>query len=367
MEGYDGVTCKVCPSLATDGETTLISYAHLLLSGCDVVKGSFLVRSTDGGKTFSAPIAQPALADTREEGLRRTYCGAVCYSRFHRKWFFLGTSEIYANDVESVSHGGISVAEPFQGTVDPETGLVTDRKPLEFPLEAVCAMCVGQNVELENGDLLIPFYFMTVSHPRAMVVTVRYAFTPDGLRPVRVGTPLAADAYGRGLCEPSLTRFGGKYYLTLRTDEVGLFAVSEDGCVFSEPKPYRWEDGSVLENYNTQQHWMRGPDSLCLAYTRKGAHNDHVFRHRAPIFMTRFDTERECLIREEEVILVPELGARLGNFSVTEPNDRESWLITAEWMQSWDNALGVCDRYGSNNSFWIARVRWEAGTPAPDA
>lgn len=159
----------------------------------------------------------------------------------------------------------------------------------------------------------------------------------------------------RGIVEPSLAKLGGKYYIALRSDEIGMYAVSDNGFDFCKPKPYVWDDGSVLENYNTQQHFMIHKDGLFLAYTRKGAHNDHVFRHRAPIFMTRFDEDRECLIKSDEVILVPELGARLGNFCAI-AHENEAWLVTAEWMQSWGEKLGICEKYGSNNSFWLARV-----------
>lgn len=74
----------------------------------------------------------------------------------------------------------------------------------------------------------------------------------------------------------------------------------------------------------------------------------------APIFMARFDPENLCLVKATEVILVPELGARLGNFTVTDISDREIWLLTAEWMQP----IG-CEKYGSDNSVWIAKLRFE--------
>ena len=137
-----------------------------------------------------------------------------------------------------------------------------------------------------------------------------------------------------------------------------LYAVSDDGYHFSEPKPYVWDDGSILENYNTQQKWMIAKDGLFLVYNRKGANNDHIFRHRAPLFMTRFDEERECLVRSEEVILVPEMGARLGNFCVFTLSENEAWLSVAEWMQRYTGDSHICANYGSNNALWISRVRF---------
>ena len=60
------------------------------------------------------------------------------------------------------------------------------------------------------------------------------------------------------------------------------------------------------------------------------------------------------LIKESETSLVSELGARLGNFPVTDIAENESWLFTAEWMQP----IG-CETFGSDNSIWIAKIRPE--------
>jgi len=197
------------------------------------------------------------------------------------------------------------------------------------------------------------FYFTTPTQTKAGVVTVRYALEGNRLRIVKAGEPIVGVDYARGYSEPSVAKLGDRYYLTIRTDEVGLFAESDDGYHFSTPKPWVWDDGEVLPNYNTMQRFIRHKDGLFLAYTRRGAHNDHVFRHRAPMFMTRFDEDRKCLIRSEEVILVPEMGTRLGNFSVTNISPTEEWLLTAEWMQP-----AGCEKYGSDNRIWLAKVKF---------
>lgn len=356
FSGYDGKFCKVAPHLAFDGEqTALLSYQMLLLTGSDVFYGQYVARSTDGGKTFSEPVLQEALKDRYENGVRYTASGFPCYNRHHKKWFGLGHRGSFADDKQPICRGGISITDPLYFSLDGETGCFTGYRPLPFPVPYISAVTGAQLIELENGDILVPFYYTTEDFVRARCLTVRYAFDGDELKIVGWGDPVdGGEGHARGLCEPSLARLNGKYYMTIRTDEVGLYAVSEDGCHFSEPIPWAWEDGSVLENYNTQQHWICHPEGLFLAYTRKGAHNDHVFRHRAPIFMARFDEERGCLIRESEIILVPELGARLGNFAVTEASEKEAWLITAEWMQP-----RGCEKYGSDNSLWHACIEWK--------
>ena len=109
-----------------------------------------------------------------------------------------------------------------------------------------------------------------------------------------------------------------------------------------------------LGNYNTQQHWVTHSEGLFLVYTRRGLNNDHVFRHRAPLVMAQVDPERLCVLRETEQVLVPERGARLGNFGVTNVTPEETWVTVAEWMQP-----RGCEKYGSDGSVYVARIRWE--------
>ncbi|MCQ2385093.1 MAG: hypothetical protein MJ078_00215 [Clostridia bacterium] len=354
--GFDGKTCKICPAVMSDGkDTAVLCYQMLLLTGDDVTVDSYSSVSRDGGKTFGTPRPLSS-ADKTVNGIRhvKTF-SCPYYNRFHRKWLMLGLETLYENDKEPVCVGGISVCQPYYTSYSPEKGDwdANGFSPIPLPVEALSAIPHGQVIEFENGDMLLSFFVSFEGFPKAGVLTVRYAYTENGLKPVKQGTVLRADQYARGLCEPSVARLGNKYYMTLRTDEAGLWSESDDGYTFSAPVPWQWDNGEVLENYNTMQRWIRHPDGLYLAYTRKGAHNDHVFRHRAPIFMARFDEDRKCLLRDTEVILVPEIGARLGNFFVTDVSKTESLLSVAEWMQP----VG-CEKYGSDNSIWIARVNF---------
>ena len=62
--------------------------------------------------------------------------------------------------------------------------------------------------------------------------------------------------------------------------------------------------------------------------------------------------------RETEQAVVPERGARLGNFTVASGCGEETWLITAEWMQP-----KGCEKYGSDNSLWLVKMSMDyAGT-----
>ena len=101
-----------------------------------------------------------------------------------------------------------------------------------------------------------------------------------------------------------------------------------------------------------QQHWMRLGEELYLVYTRRSANNDHVFRHRAPLFAARVKEMK--LQQETEFVVAPERGARLGNFGVTQLSDTKAMVMAAEWMQP-----RGCEAYGSDNTIWVCVVEQE--------
>ncbi len=352
FSGFDGTTCKVDPKLMTDGETAVLTWTNLLLTGSDVFYDNYAAISRDSGTTFGEPKALTSL-DAEKDGIRTHFTIiSTYYSKSWKQWLVFGMRMQYSDESEPICVDGISVGEAVFTRFDPETGDFfgpVREIPLPFPCISACVH--GQPLE-ENGELLLSFYLSTQEQHKATAMTCRYTLENGSLRLVQAGTPLDGRDYSRGFCEPSVAKLGEHYYMTIRTDEVGLWAESTDGLNFSMPQPWQWDDGSVLENYNTMQRWIRFGDRLYLAYTRKDRLNGHVFRHRAPLYLTRFDEACHCLIREEEVILVPELGARLGNFSVCDLSPVEAVLTTAEWMQP----LG-CEKYGSDNSIWAVTVR----------
>ncbi len=354
--GYDGKFCKVDPCIAYDGDkTAFMTYSTLLLTGSDVFYDTYCARSSDGGNTFSTPEKLPRL-EYYEDGKRNVFCAKLFYNKHHDKWMMIGANLVYADDAHPLMENGRAVKPPKMAFFDPiRATYCSELLDIPFPYEHINATPHMQLIECENGDMLVSYYYTPKGTRASSIVIIRYSLDDAGLHIVSLSEPIVPTAeYRRGYGEPSLAILNGKYYLTIRTDEIGLLSHSDDGVHFTKPTPWMWDDGTVLENYNTMQRWIRHPSGLFLAYTRRGAHNDHIFRHRAPLFMTRFDEDRQCLIRSEEVILVPELGARLGNFSVIEASVNESWLTTAEWMQP-----AGCEKYGSDNSIWRARIRFE--------
>ena len=123
--------------------------------------------------------------------------------------------------------------------------------------------------------------------------------------------------------------------------------------VFPEPIPWRFDDGAELGSYNTQQHWLVHEDGLFLIYTRRGANNDHILRHRAPLFMAQVDPDALRVLRRTEKVVVPERGAELGNFGACAISRSESWVTVSEGMFMKDSR-----QRGAEGATFVARVIW---------
>jgi hypothetical protein len=238
---------------------------------------------------------------------------------------------------------------------DPKTQKWTPWRLLELPADDefnfarnACAQWLVQ----PNGNLLVPLYISKSVKQRFSTTIVECRFDGKELSFLKQGNVLRLEV-ARGLYEPSLTQFDGRYYLTLRNDERGYVSVSDDGLQFAEPKPWTFDDGAELGSYNTQQHWLTHSEGLFLVYTRRGADNDHIVRHRAPLFMARVDPQKAVVLRASEKIVVPERGAEMGNFGASAINANESWVTVSEGMFMKDSA-----KRGAEGATFVARIVW---------
>jgi hypothetical protein len=238
---------------------------------------------------------------------------------------------------------------------DPKTSKWTPWRILELPADEefnFARNACAQWLVKPDGTLLVPLYIGKSAKDRFSTTVAECLFDGDKLTFVKNGSVLRLDV-ARGLYEPSLAVFGGRYYLTLRNDVRGYVSVSDDGLQFAEPKPWTFDDGAELGSYNTQQHWLTHSDGLFLVYTRRGANNDHIVRHRAPLFMARVDTNKLHLIRSSEKVVVPERGAEMGNFGANVINANESWVTVSEGMFMKDSA-----KRGAEGATFVARILW---------
>ena len=338
--GYDRKTCWVQTRAGVmPGGGAVITTQKLRLTGSDIFYAIHSMHSEDGGRTWSPPVEQAAFAP------RPWQDGAYFYvSDFWPTWHaasgaLLGTghSPLYRND--ELASGPYPRSTAYS-VYDADAHAWRAWRFLELPEGAFYNSGSGcvQRLDLANGDILLPIYYRTEEasrdpwHHCSRVAVLRCTFDGETLRYVEHGNSLSVPE-PRGLGEPSIARFADRFFLALRNDCCGFVAASDDGLHFGTPVPWRFDDGEDLGNYNTQQHWVTHADALFLVYTRRGAGNDHVFRHRAPLFMAEVDPERLCVIRDSERVIIPEDGARMGNFCTLNVDSDEAWVITGEWLQ----------------------------------
>ncbi len=214
----------------------------------------------------------------------------------------------------------------------------------------------GQRVVLPDGDIAMSFTFGDGENFRK-VAGVRCSFDGERLKIREVGPPLEL-RHKRGLLEPSVTHFGGRFFMTIRAeDNRGYNSVSDDGLHWEPKKAWAWDDGEPLTMSTTQQHWLTHSEGLFLVYTRRDDSNANVIRWRSPLWVARVDPAKRCLIRASERVCLPLVGdgvndpdgvALMGNFHVTNASPDESWVTVGEWMP----------RRGARGDLLMARIQW---------
>lgn len=214
----------------------------------------------------------------------------------------------------------------------------------------------GQREVLEDGSIALVMSFGAKQSSRS-AAGVRCSFDGETLSIQKVGREIK-HAAGRGLLEPSLVRYRGKFYVTLRAeDKRGYVATSDDGLDFDKKQPWCWDDGTPLDMSTTQQHWLPHSDALHLVYTRKDATNEKVIRWRSPLFMAQVDLKTLRLIRDTERVVLPLIGDGLnaadevplmGNFQTLNVTANESWVTDGEMLP----------KAGFKGDLVLGKIRW---------
>ena len=347
------------PGGGKDGKPLVVLTIQKHLVADDHSSGLHYMTTADLGKTWTGPKL-PAELDWQKGENGETI--AVCdvtpgWHEKTKKVIAIGTRLRYSQAGAQLQDKPRSYDFAY-AVYDPKADTWSTWKTLDMPLgegnrfSQVAPGCVQWLVK-EDGSLLVPVYcqgpkggpyFVTVVHASFDGKTLKYLAQGDELRLEEV----------RGLCEPSLVRFQGKYYLTLRNDNRGYLTVSEDGLKLAPIKAWAFDDGKELGSYNTQQHWVVHRDGLYLAYTRRGANNDHIPRNRAPLFMARVDVEKLHVLRKTEKELMPERGVMLGNFGAAAVTEDEWWVTDSEFITG-----GKAHPRGANGSTFAARIKWK--------
>ena len=342
-------------------EGPLAIMAMQKVSGADYYHPVCWTSSTNLGKTWTTPEPVPGMGRRPAEHIRPGLAVGVCdvapeYHRQTNTVLAMGHNVYYEKGHLARPQGPrwpIYSVRDTQGRWTPPVKLVWDDPRGSEMYSCGCA----QRITLDNGDLLVAFRTVPKGRTDQMAITMRCSFDGRTLTVKKVGNTLELRKK-RGLLEPSLTAFGGKYWMTIRAeDDRGYLSTSDDGLNWPPQKAWTWDDGSPLVTSTTQQHWLTHSDGLFLVYTRRAKNNRKVFRWRSPLFLAQVDPKRQCLIRETERVVFPLIGdgikrakhvARMGNFHVNHAAPRESWITVGEALP----------KDGYHGDVLLARVGW---------
>ncbi|MBD3266025.1 exo-alpha-sialidase, partial [bacterium] len=326
----------------------------------DVYGQVHYTRTEDLGENWSAPKPIPAFArHAIDGGLEMGVCDVVpAYHAQTGLVLAIGHNVYYKNDKLTRPS---KQRYPMYAVYDPKKKTWSRRRRLEWDDPRATAMYTcgcGQRWILANGDILIPFSYAPLGRTDRAVGTVLCSFDGERVRIQESGPEMRLQVK-RGLLEPSLTKFGGRYYMTIRAEDGhGYVSVSTDGLHWQPLRPWQWKNGEALTMSTTQQHWIRHRKGLFLVYTRKADHNMNVFRWRAPLYMARVDIDSLSLRKATEQVVLPLVGdgvkdakhvARMGNFHTTNITPQESWVTVGETLPA--------DAWKGHTL--LARIRWE--------
>ncbi|MCC6341364.1 MAG: exo-alpha-sialidase [Bryobacterales bacterium] len=313
------------------------------ITGSDVFHHVHWSESRDLAASWSEPKPIPGMGRRKTaDGLEEGICDVVPEYHARTKTVLAMGHNVYYDRTGKLARPDTE-RWPVYIVRDPAGRWGTVRK-LEWDNPEASAMYTSncsQRVTLENGEILVPLSFGPLGRRDRGVCTALCSFDGKELR-IRKSGNVQRNAVKRGLLEPSLARFAGRYYMTIRAeDDRGYVTVSPDGLEWEEKRAWCWDDGEPLTMSTTQQRWLPHSEGLYLAYTRKDASNINVVRWRTPIFAAEVDVEKLCLIRSTERVVFriegdgvnhPETVPYLGNFHTTAISPRESIVTTCETL-----------------------------------
>jgi len=314
----------------------IITTQEIEKQGSHGYRNVYFTETVDGGQTWSKPEEIISLRRSRLPAGHDFVMGDICPQFHARSGMVLAHGKTFGFD------GGIKENRGYErvsyATYQPETQQWSGLKLLELPEKdhegrAILEPHSGchQRYDLPNGELLLPIRYRNDPKSRAYTTMVaRCRFDGQTLTYLEHGSELTTKGK-RGLYEPSVIGYSGRYYLTMRADESAFVSVGDDGLHYTAPTEWKFDDGQPLGCYNSQQHWVAHGDALYLVYPRKGAGNDHVFRHRAPLFIAQVDLDKLCIIRSTEQVLMLETGLDLAaGFGVMDYSPGETWVVSTE-------------------------------------
>ena len=355
--GYDRTHCWVNPVALPGDENIIIITQKLFINAIDCFSDISLLRSSDGGQHWSNPEAIAALADTTcADNSRKAFMTSVLHRCRNGKILVIVTTFNYTpqNRRDRLDPQRVKYLyfDPADNSWSPMREL-----DLHTPADAD-VLAVNAQLTVYGDDFLLP-YCVRMPSSKFYSGVARISSSADGSLSATEFSELLTSSDGRGFLEPSLCCFDGKYYLSLRNDLSGYVCCSADWKHFPEPEKWCFSNLTWLGNCNTMNRLLSIGGKLYLVYTRKGLNNDHVFRNRAPLMIAQVDPEKLSVLPESEQILVPEHGARLGNFTAVSIDRNRAYISVAEWMQTLEPDCydcKKCEEYGADNRIWYVTL-----------
>ena len=346
------------PGLGQDGYPAVFLLTQKHLHVDDHYSNTHVLRTNDLGKTWSKPAAVPQLKWLSEDGYDRAISGVV--PNWHAGTGTLlatGASALHDRPNGFVDRAGATWI--YYTSYDPKADRWREWQAFGTPGAGYHATAASSSQWLtqSDGTILLPVHLQKEKGVPWAVTVYQCRFDGQRLDNVKTGNLLVRDQ-SRGIHEPSLTRYAGRYWLTIRSDDSAFVTTSEDGLSYEPLTEWKFDDGAVLGSYNTQQHWVTHSGGLFLVYTRRGAANDHIFRHRAPLFMARVDPDRKVVVRSTERVLLADRGVPMGNFGANNITPDETWVSVGENMWPYQGKPPT-DR-GAEGAILIARIRWNS-------
>ncbi len=343
--------------LVPDAAGSTVFMTLQTITGSDYFGPVHWMTSSDLGKTWTEPQPVPPLGRIKQpDGAEEGVCDVV--PEWHPR----------TKSVLALGHNVFYSGPTFSRNQPPRwpiyavwrDGQWGPRRKLEWtdPRGAhIYSNNCGQRVVLPDGDILLALtHGGTKDKPRSVSSAI-CAFDGEILKVKHVGGEIPHDK-GRGLLEPSVSQFQGRFYLTLRAeDDRGYVCASDDGLEWTPKQAWAWDDGEPLAMSTTQQHWLPHSAALWLVYTRRDASNIHVVRWRSPLWMAQVDPVTLRLRRHTERIVLPLVGdgvqdpdrvAIMGNFHPINVTRDESWVTVGEWQP----------KNGIKGDLLLSRIRW---------
>lgn len=341
-------------AFAPDGRGIFVMSA-LYLNGMDVYSGLFFAMTKNFGKQWSAFKASETVKRRNVGDCQSMLIDASPhYHKASDKFIIFGTETLYSKKTGKIDSSKSRTA--LYSIFDEAKNEWTAPNPILLGKGNFGAGCVQAYME-EDGSIYLPISLIDKTKGKIHTVFVaKCKFDGTKITIEKIGKSMSVD-FGRGLYEPSIVKSDGTYFLSLRNDFDGYITKSEDGLNFATPKKLFFDNGSIVGNYNTQTHFLENDGKVYLVYTRKGANNDHIFRHRAPLFVAQVDKNSLTLKKSTERAIIPERGARLGNFGCSKLSERKWVVVAAEWMQGPKKWQG-CMAHGSDNSIFATEIEF---------